>query len=151
MFYFFFFSSRRRHTRLTCDWSSDVCSSDLGLARPGRRADRDPLEEPRAGPARVHERDQARRGQVRQPDRDPGAARGGGRGTAVAAAPDHPRYVSAAGRGAGRMSPRQLRAVAVGLGAVLLLWLASELLSKRSDRITASLGLTPVSDAAADR
>src|SRR6266480_7090228 len=26
---FFFFSSRRRHTRLTCDWSSDVCSSDL--------------------------------------------------------------------------------------------------------------------------
>src|SRR5690242_21262973 len=28
---FFFFSSRRRHTRLTCDWSSDVCSSDLGL------------------------------------------------------------------------------------------------------------------------
>src|SRR6266571_3311040 len=27
----FFFSSRRRHTRLTCDWSSDVCSSDLLL------------------------------------------------------------------------------------------------------------------------
>src|SRR6267142_6671296 len=29
--YIFFFSSRRRHTRLTCDWSSDVCSSDLEL------------------------------------------------------------------------------------------------------------------------
>src|SRR5438034_5446754 len=32
---FFFFSSRRRHTRSLCDWSSDVCSSDLdkrGLA-----------------------------------------------------------------------------------------------------------------------
>src|SRR5690348_6988341 len=28
--YFFFFSSRRRHTRWTGDWSSDVCSSDLG-------------------------------------------------------------------------------------------------------------------------
>src|SRR5258706_11863821 len=27
---FFFFSSRRRHTRLVSDWSSDVCSSDLG-------------------------------------------------------------------------------------------------------------------------
>src|SRR6266849_8673745 len=27
--YFFFFSSRRRHTRSTRDWSSDVCSSDL--------------------------------------------------------------------------------------------------------------------------
>src|SRR2546430_12616364 len=25
----FFFSSRRRHTRFDCDWSSDVCSSDL--------------------------------------------------------------------------------------------------------------------------
>src|SRR5256886_12916841 len=28
---FFFFSSRRRHTRFDCDWSSDVCSSDLNL------------------------------------------------------------------------------------------------------------------------
>src|SRR5438876_616434 len=28
---FFFFSSRRRHTRWTGDWSSDVCSSDLGV------------------------------------------------------------------------------------------------------------------------
>src|SRR5438132_14423060 len=27
--FFFFFSSRRRHTRSLCDWSSDVCSSDL--------------------------------------------------------------------------------------------------------------------------
>src|SRR6267142_4221197 len=32
--FFFFFSSRRRHTRLTCDWSSDVCSSDLGDLSP---------------------------------------------------------------------------------------------------------------------
>src|SRR6266581_6161415 len=31
MYFFFFFSSRRRHTRWTGDWSSDVCSSDLGL------------------------------------------------------------------------------------------------------------------------
>src|SRR5476649_1157503 len=29
MSFFFFFSSRRRHTRSLCDWSSDVCSSDL--------------------------------------------------------------------------------------------------------------------------
>src|SRR5256886_10035103 len=28
---FFLFSSRRRHTRFDCDWSSDVCSSDLEL------------------------------------------------------------------------------------------------------------------------
>src|SRR2546430_11226009 len=27
--FIFFFSSRRRHTRFDCDWSSDVCSSDL--------------------------------------------------------------------------------------------------------------------------
>src|SRR5205085_8625115 len=40
-FLVFFFSSRRRHTRFDCDWSSDVCSSDLarvdaleGLAAP---------------------------------------------------------------------------------------------------------------------
>src|SRR5882762_11310472 len=34
----FFFSSRRRHTRFKCDWSSDVCSSDLygpGLSATG--------------------------------------------------------------------------------------------------------------------
>src|SRR2546430_16347902 len=29
LMFFFFFSSRRRHTRFDCDWSSDVCSSDL--------------------------------------------------------------------------------------------------------------------------
>src|SRR5256886_5101021 len=38
----FFFSSRRRHTRFDCDWSSDVCSSDLSatatLALCGRQA-----------------------------------------------------------------------------------------------------------------
>src|SRR5476649_928345 len=31
-FFRFFFSSRRRHTRSLCDWSSDVCSSDLQRA-----------------------------------------------------------------------------------------------------------------------
>src|SRR2546430_8881748 len=33
----FFFSSRRRHTRFDCDWSSDVCSSDL-CSHQGRTA-----------------------------------------------------------------------------------------------------------------
>src|SRR5690606_40622340 len=28
----FFFSSRRRHTRFSRDWSSDVCSSDLSFS-----------------------------------------------------------------------------------------------------------------------
>src|SRR5690606_39925736 len=28
---YFFFSSRRRHTRFSRDWSSDVCSSDLNF------------------------------------------------------------------------------------------------------------------------
>src|SRR5256886_8449370 len=40
---FFFFSSRRRHTRFDCDWSSDVCSSDLGrpvTARGGQTTSR---------------------------------------------------------------------------------------------------------------
>src|SRR6266480_5967915 len=38
----FFFSSRRRHTRLTCDWSSDVCSSDLGRGSTVRSSARGP-------------------------------------------------------------------------------------------------------------
>src|SRR2546427_2291367 len=33
----FFFSSRRRHTRFDCDWSSDVCSSDLDGVRDEER------------------------------------------------------------------------------------------------------------------
>src|SRR2546429_1422097 len=32
--WFFFFSSRRRHTRCSRDWSSDVCSSDLAFMVP---------------------------------------------------------------------------------------------------------------------
>src|SRR5437899_10426174 len=38
----FFFSSRRRHTRCLSDWSSDVCSSDLGALGGGRRTHRQP-------------------------------------------------------------------------------------------------------------
>src|SRR5260370_19883209 len=52
--WFFFFSSRRRHTRFKCDWSSDVCSSDLGEIRlvetqPGRRLDEARRAEARLG------------------------------------------------------------------------------------------------------
>src|SRR5206468_9332508 len=36
LYFFFFFSSRRRHTRSDRDWSSDVCSSDLGTAKVDR-------------------------------------------------------------------------------------------------------------------
>src|SRR5688572_32768182 len=38
LFFFFFFSSRRRHTRFDCDWSSDVCSSDLAVPIPSEGA-----------------------------------------------------------------------------------------------------------------
>src|SRR6266571_2113949 len=48
--FFFFFSSRRRHTRLTCDWSSDVCSSDVGAVDEARRQ----LEAELGGDAEVH-------------------------------------------------------------------------------------------------
>src|SRR5256886_14707994 len=37
----FFFSSRRRHTRFDCDWSSDVCSSDLKLSGEALMGDRE--------------------------------------------------------------------------------------------------------------
>src|SRR5688572_32134580 len=46
-FFFFFFSSRRRHTRFDCDWSSDVCSSDL-KHRPPRAPGRPVSPAPRA-------------------------------------------------------------------------------------------------------
>src|SRR5690606_40806247 len=36
---FFFFSSRRRHTRFSRDWSSDVCSSDLSRSRGAQPSD----------------------------------------------------------------------------------------------------------------
>src|SRR6266567_8342521 len=36
VFIFFLFSSRRRHTRFDCDWSSDVCSSDLARSDGGQ-------------------------------------------------------------------------------------------------------------------
>src|SRR5262245_63261213 len=38
----FFFSSRRRHTRCLSDWSSDVCSSDLGPRTRRRGGSRPP-------------------------------------------------------------------------------------------------------------
>src|SRR5256885_4660279 len=41
---FFFFSSRRRHTRLQGDWSSDVCSSDLGTMSAGAFAGMNALQ-----------------------------------------------------------------------------------------------------------
>src|SRR5256886_3847333 len=44
MRFFFFFSSRRRHTRFDCDWSSDVCSSDLvRVTLPPLRSRRDDI------------------------------------------------------------------------------------------------------------
>src|SRR5256886_8499754 len=41
--FFFFFSSRRRHTRFDCDWSSDVCSSDLKVIGKGRLPTNNPV------------------------------------------------------------------------------------------------------------
>src|SRR2546429_701431 len=37
----FFFSSRRRHTRCSRDWSSDVCSSDLVIRGPAKEVKRE--------------------------------------------------------------------------------------------------------------
>src|SRR2546429_1507716 len=62
---FFFFSSRRRHTRCSRDWSSDVCSSDLrtwrrGSGRYGRWCSRGSVDRRRRrtrGPAGKGQRD----------------------------------------------------------------------------------------------
>src|ERR1035441_7554686 len=50
MILFFFFSSRRRHTRCLSDWSSDVCSSDLGDAESRRKTRRGGRERVKGGP-----------------------------------------------------------------------------------------------------
>src|SRR5438132_5198769 len=52
---YFFFSSRRRHTRSLCDWSSDVCSSDLSGTKTGKNG-RHPLPEIADFAARMNER-----------------------------------------------------------------------------------------------
>src|SRR6267143_4933758 len=57
---FFFFSSRRRHTSWNCDWSSDVCSSDLPAQ--GRRAP----ELAVIAAARVEADDERRRADLRR-------------------------------------------------------------------------------------
>src|SRR5690606_40173412 len=53
----FFFSSRRRHTRFSRDWSSDVCSSDLfgegKLRRQQQEAERGPFQLPAQALQRV--------------------------------------------------------------------------------------------------
>src|SRR5690606_40167618 len=59
---YFFFSSRRRHTRFSRDWSSDVCSSDLsnrsrhyrGRIRPRRFFFPLPHPHPSSSSARHH-------------------------------------------------------------------------------------------------
>src|SRR2546427_7304723 len=66
--FFFFFSSRRRHTRFDCDWSSDVCSSDLGAVAAARiRArgvQRDARGRGRAGSGAIPSRVSGRRSMV---------------------------------------------------------------------------------------
>src|SRR3989449_2173973 len=103
IYIFFFFSSRRRHTRCSRDWSSDVCSSDLPRSR-GARAEgiRDPgrgAEEARAHPRQDRRGDaeevlrgeRAARAEVREGRqahrRRSGAGRGGEDGRKGAGAP----------------------------------------------------------------
>src|SRR2546427_1292920 len=66
----FFFSSRRRHTRFDCDWSSDVCSSDL-LCAARRRGDRGEPQARRGAGNRQH-------GRLRRGLADAAAAGAGG-------------------------------------------------------------------------
>src|SRR6266508_3278743 len=87
----FFFSSRRRHTRWPRDWSSDVCSSDLGGLRGRRRRRRRGLHDHRGRHRARGRRDHGRagdgggrggrarplpRGRGRGADRRAGRARG---------------------------------------------------------------------------
>src|SRR5690242_21835499 len=61
----FFFSSRRRHTILTCDWSSDVCSSDLlqvAIVESGATIDRTELPTVRVHPLHLQRSEERRVG-----------------------------------------------------------------------------------------
>src|SRR5207237_6425189 len=89
---FFFFSSRRRHTRFKCDWSSDVCSSDLSAAGSGRAKTTDSPARRRAGGF-----GRAMRG--RQTAGGPLAAPGNDRGAGVGRSEE--RRVGKGGRGWG--------------------------------------------------
>src|SRR5260370_27209193 len=80
-----FFSSRRRHTIFKCDWSSDVCSSDLhgggaGEADPGPsriQADEDLPERPapRHHPLAEERRSGLRHARGTDPEQAPGSER----------------------------------------------------------------------------
>src|SRR5712692_10879605 len=101
-FNFFFFSSRRRHTRWNCDWSSDVCSSDLPAPRRLLRPRRDPggPPPPRRRPPHPHRRRAA-------PQRLPAV------GVRVRRAPLHrPLLARFRGRGPGGGGPRIPQAAA---------------------------------------
>src|SRR5205085_5430981 len=50
----FFFSSRRRHTRFDCDWSSDVCSSDLPTGEGAVIAMKEALTDAKLTPRDIH-------------------------------------------------------------------------------------------------
>src|SRR5260370_1974889 len=71
---FFFFSSRRRHTRFKCDWSSDVCSSDL--IAPRRRGQLG-VEHPARVRGAVLRRRAGRGGGARSEGLSPGGHRAG--------------------------------------------------------------------------
>src|SRR5207244_9224411 len=93
--------------------------------------------------ARVHERHEARRREVRQRGRRPAAPHRGGRTAAVAAARGHSPDVPAArgDRRGCRVSAQQLKLIAVALAALLLAWGASELFSRGSAPVAGPLAL----------
>src|SRR5256884_3374313 len=73
---FFFFSSRRRHTRCSRDWSSDVCSSDLvdTIRVRGERPRVVRLEYTEHGPILAEDRARGRAFVVRFVGSEPGTA-----------------------------------------------------------------------------
>src|SRR5207247_7167684 len=83
VFFFFFFSRRRRHTRSTRDWSSDVCSSDLGDLGHLHRGDARHRGRPAAGGLLLEGRDPL--AGVLEPARERGAVGDGraGRGAQI--------------------------------------------------------------------
>src|SRR6266496_827193 len=104
--FFFFFSSRRRHTRSLRDWSSDVCSSDLGARLVGGGGGGDAAPVPCTG----DEEEAGREARRDEAGREEGGTTGARRRQAPVERSQGARALGAAGEG-GRT--RAARALAV--------------------------------------
>src|SRR5438445_3478143 len=94
--FFFFFSSRRRHTRYWRDWSSDVCSSDLGEESKGHDDEPQPAQ---ATELVLRDRESDRRARQEQEPEERSEERRVGKECRYRWSPKHEKKKEQSGRG----------------------------------------------------